>query len=548
MSSNRYVAIPGSKREPLPGATKSGPCDSTELVEVTVVLRPRPGQNVPPLSELVASGVRLTRDEYAARYGADPEDVKKVEEFARAHNLTVSNVNLGARTLKLTGTAESCGKAFQVELSKYKSPEVGYRGRTGFVNIPESLHGIVLSVHGLDNRPQAQPHFRIAAGGQANPNASSSLSYTAPQVGQLYDFPATHGLGQTIGIIELGGGYTQSDLDSYFSGLGISPAPSVSAVSVDGAQNQPTGDSNGPDAEVMLDIEVAGAVAPGAKIVVYFAPNSDSGFLDAINQAVGDKQNNPSVISISWGGPESTYTSQSLQSYNSALEAAAAVGVTVCIAAGDDGSTDGVTDGLQHVDFPASSPYALACGGTHLVGSGSKITDEEVWDDLPDDGATGGGISATFPLPSWQASANVPPSINPGNFVGRGMPDVAGDADPETGYDVDVDGSDIVVGGTSAVAPLWAGLIACFNSQLKTPVGYFNPTLYLKVAGIAGAFHDITSGNNGSYKAGPGWDACTGWGSPNGAAILQALTGTSSGGPGTATKRKRKKREPRVQS
>ena len=189
-------------------------------------------------------------------------------------------------------------------------------------------------------------------------------------------FPAgANGQGQTIGIIELGGGYTQSDLDSYFSALGISPAPSVSAVSVDGAQNQPTGDTSGPDTEVMLDIEVAGSVAPGAKIVVYFAPNTDAGFLDAINQAVGDKQNNPSVISISWGGAESTWTAQSLQSYNSALEAASAVGVTVCIAAGDDGSTDGVTDGLQHVDFPASSPYALACGGTHLAGSGSTITE-----------------------------------------------------------------------------------------------------------------------------------------------------------------------------
>jgi kumamolisin len=550
MPSNRYVAIPGSERQPMPGATKSGPCDSTAPVQVTIVLRPRPlKDHVKPLNELVASGEHLARDEYEAKYGADPEDVKLVEDFASAHNLKVSDVNLGARTLKFTGTAEDFGKAFQVELAQYQSSKVSYRGRTGSVHIPESLHGIILSVHGLDNRPQAQAHFRIAPGSQTNANASSSLSYTAPQVGQLYDFPAAaHGQGQTIGIIELGGGYAQSDLDSYFSGLGISPAPSVSAASVDGAQNQPTGDSNGPDAEVMLDIEVAGALAPGAKIVVYFAPNTDAGFLDAINQAVGDKQNNPSVISISWGGPESTYTSQSLQSYNSALEAAAAVGVTVCIAAGDDGSTDGVTDGLQHVDFPASSPYALACGGTHLVGSGSTITDEEVWNDLPDDGATGGGISATFPLPSWQASAKVPPSVNSGHFVGRGLPDVAGDADPGTGYDVDVDGSDIVVGGTSAVAPLWAGLIACFNSQLKTPVGYFNPTLYQQIAAIAGTLHDITSGNNGSYKAGPGWDACTGWGSPDGAAILQALAGTSTSTSTTVTKRKRKKREPGVLS
>jgi kumamolisin len=527
MASHEYVAVPGSEREPMTGATRSGSCDPTESVQVTVVLRPRPlGKNVKALNALVAGGERLTRSEYEARYGADPEDVKQVEAFARASGLTVISVNRGARTLKLTGTAEACGKAFQVELGKYQGPQATYRGRTGPVYVPGSLKDVIISVHGLDNRPQAQPHFRLAPNLQATEaraEASTSVSYTPLQVAKLYDFPAgVHGQGETIGIIELGGGYTQSDLESYFSALGISPAPSVSAVSVGGAKNQPTGDTNGPDAEVMLDIEVAGAVAPGAGIAVYFAPNTDSGFLDAINQAVADGR---SVISISWGGPESTWTSQSLQAYNSALEAASAVGVSVCIAAGDDGSTDGVSDGLQHVDFPASSPYALACGGTHLIGSGSTITDEEVWNDLPDDGATGGGVSATFPLPTWQSGAHVPPSVNPGNFVGRGLPDVAGDADPETGYQVEVDGSSIVVGGTSAVAPLWAGLIACFNSSLKTSVGYFNPTLYQQVAADAGTFHDITSGNNGDYQAGPGWDACTGWGSPNGGAILQALAG-----------------------
>jgi kumamolisin len=485
-----------------------------------------------PLEEFIASGQRLTRTEYEARYGADTKDVEQVETFARSHRLEVLTVNRGARTVLLSGSTAHVDKAFQVELAQYQGPQGAYRGRTGPLYVPAGLAGVILAVLGLDNRPQARPHFRVASDprrpANSNAQASASGSYTPLQVAQFYDFPASaSGKGQTIAIIELGGGYTQSDLDSYFSALGISPAPSVSAVSVDGGQNQPTGDSGGPDAEVMLDIEVAGSVAPGAKIVVYFTPNTDAGFLDAINQAVGDKQNNPSVISISWGGPESTWTAQSLQSFNSAFQAAAAVGISVCVAAGDDGSTDGVTDGLQHVDFPASSPYALACGGTHLVASGSTITSEVVWNDLPSDGATGGGVSATFPLPTWQAGAHVPPSVNPGNFVGRGMPDVAGDADPNSGYQIDVDGSNIVVGGTSAVAPLWAGLIACFNSGLKTPAGYFNPTLYQQVATAAGTFHDITSGNNGSYQAGPGWDACTGWGSPNGAAILQSLAGAT---------------------
>ncbi|HME00210.1 MAG TPA: S53 family peptidase [Terriglobia bacterium] len=536
MASNRYVAIPGSERAPLPGATKSRPSDPKEPVQVTAVLRPRrAGKKVKPLEKLVASGERLTRSQYEALYGADPKDVKQVQAFARANGLKVSEVNRGARTVVLSGNAAAFNKAFQVDLAHYESPQGAYRGRTGSIYLPAKMKGVILSVHGLDNRPHVRPHFRLASDvldGAAKPqaDASASVSYTPVQVAQLYDFPAgVNGQGQTIGIIELGGGYKAANLSSYFKALGISPVPKVSAVSVDGAKNKPTGSTSGPDAEVMLDIEVAGSVAPGAKLVVYFAPNTDSGFLDAINQAVGDKQNKPSVISISWGGPESTWTAQSLRSYNSALQAASAVGVTVCVAAGDDGSTDGVTDGLQHVDFPASSPYALACGGTHLVGSGSAITAETVWNDLPSNGATGGGVSATFPLPTWQAGAHVPPSVNSGHFVGRGLPDVAGDADPGTGYQVEVDGSQIVVGGTSAVAPLWAGLIARFNSQSKTSIGYLNPTLYQQVAAEAGTFHDITSGNNGAYQAGPGWDACTGWGTPNGAAILQSLAGASPG-------------------
>ncbi len=306
--------------------------------------------------------------------------------------------------------------------------------------------------------------------------------------------------------------------------------PTVISVSVDGAQNQPTGDPNGPDTEVALDIEVAGAVAPGATIVVYFAPNTDAGFLDAINQAAMDNVNKPSVISISWGGPESTWTAQSLQSYDSALQSAAALGVTVCVACGDNGSSDGVSDGSDHVDFPASSPYSLACGGTSLQLSGSNISSEVVWSDGASGGATGGGVSETFPLPSYQSKANVPPSVST-NFKGRGVPDVAGDADPATGYQVESDGSSFTVGGTSAVAPLWAGLIALFNQSLSMPVGYLNPNLYQSVATTSGTFNDITTGNNGDYSAGPGWDACTGWGSPIGTGIEAALSGTTTAPP-----------------
>jgi kumamolisin len=525
MSFDQYVAIPGSERKPMEGASVTGPCDPQEPVRVTIVLRSRkPARKQETLEQLVARGGRLTRSQLATRYGADPKDVKQVEKFARANGLTVSNVNLGARTLSLSGTAASFHNAFRVELVRYQHAGGTHRGYTGAVSIPVEMQGVIHDVLGLDDRPHARPHFRIAP--KANPRAASPGSFTAPQVAELYDFPASvNGKGETIGIIELGGGYSEPDLATYFSSLGISPAPAVTAVGVDGASNSPTGDPSGPDGEVMLDIEVSGAVAPGVKIAVYFAPNTDAGFLDAINQAAMDKTNSPSVISISWGGPESSWTAQSMQSFNSAFQSAAALGITVCVAVGDQGSTDGVTDGEAHVDFPASSPYALACGGTHLAGSGTTITDEEVWNDLPNDGATGGGVSATFPLPSWQANANVPPSVNPGNQKGRGVPDVAGDADPFTGYQVDVDGSNTVIGGTSAVAPLWAGLIALMNQSLGKSVGYLNPTLYSQVAAAAGTFRDITMGNNGSYSAGPGWDACTGWGTPNGDEILKNLSG-----------------------
>ncbi|MGB8887956.1 MAG: S53 family peptidase [Candidatus Korobacteraceae bacterium] len=521
MAFDKYVKLAGSERQPMAGAKKAGACDPHEPMQVTVVLKERKSKSKhPSIDELVARGERITREEYEARYGADPHDIKTLEEFAKTHGLAVQQVNPFARSVTLAGTANQFAKAFQVELDMYEYPNGTYRGRTGAVKLPAELDGIVASVHGLDNRPQAQTHFRVAAAA-----AAAATSYTALQVAQAYDFPNSgNGQGQTIGIIELGGGFTQSDLDTYFASLNISPVPTVTAVSVDGAQNQPTGDTNGPDTEVMLDIEVAGAIAPGASIAVYFAPNTDAGFLDAINQAVTDTVNKPAVISISWGGPESTWTAQSLQSYNTALQAASAVGVTVCVACGDNGSTDGVTDGLDHVDFPASSPYSLACGGTSLDISNGSIASEVVWNDLPNDGATGGGVSATFPLPSWQANANVPPSVNPGSFVGRGLPDVSGDADPETGYTVQVDGSQFTVGGTSAVAPLWAGLLTLVNQALGKPVGYLNPSLYQSVYSAASTFHDITSGNNGDYSAGPGWDACSGWGSPDGTAILQALS------------------------
>jgi kumamolisin len=319
----------------------------------------------------------------------------------------------------------------------------------------------------------------------------------------------------------LGGGYKPADLQNYFNSLGLKKHPTVISVSVDNAANSPT-TPDGPDGEVLMDIEIVGAVAPGARIVVYFAPNTSRGYLDALTTAIHDAANKPSVVSTSWGNAESTWTAQSMTAFDSAAQDAAALGVTICAASGDDGSSDGETDGQNHVDFPASAPHVLGCGGTTLESANGAITSETAWNDGPQGGSSGGGFSAQFPMPSWQTSAK----IKAPSRAGRGVPDVAGDADPNTGYNVLVDGQKLVIAGCSAVAPLWSGLIALLNQKIGKPVGFFQPTLYALPA-ADDAFRDITSGNNGAFSAGPGWDPVTGLGSPDGANMLAALSSSS---------------------
>ncbi|MDQ0200773.1 S53 family peptidase [Neobacillus ginsengisoli] len=527
---SRYVQIPGSERSLVPHSRKSGPVHPEEEMSVTVLVR-RP--SVDGFLEKTGtipftSSRHLSREEFVAAHGANHEDIKKVEEFAQSHRLSVKEVNAAAGTIMLTGSAAAFSKAFGVELAMYEHPDFIYRGRTGHVTIPQELVDIVDGVLGLDNRPQLRPHFQIFEENvEPLRTATARKSYTPPQIASLYNFPQNVNCSeQCIGIIELGGGYDPAELQNYFSSLGV-PQTMITDVSINGATNQPTGDPGGADGEVVLDIEVAGAVAPGVKIAVYFAPNTDAGFLNAITTAIHDTQNKPSVLSISWGAPENQWTTQAMIAMDRAFQDAAAVGVTICSAAGDRGSADGVNDGLVHVDFPSSSPYALACGGTRLEGSGRRIIREAVWNEGPDS-STGGGISDVFDLPAWQTAANVPPSANPGGRIGRGIPDVAGDADPATGYQVLVDGQHTVIGGTSAVAPLWAGLIALINQQLGHSIGFITPTLY-HLSTRSGALHDIKVGNNdsgsvqGAYEARPGWDPCTGLGSPNGINLVTAL-------------------------
>jgi kumamolisin len=517
------VELKGSARAALPGGQDVGPSDSNQQIEVTLFLRrgSKAGE-FPSVAQMATRLPRerkyLTREEFALLHGASAADLEKIRAFAAEYGLRVVSEDRASRTVKLGGTVGAFNVAFGANLRRYEHSSGTYRCRRGSLTIPADLEFVVEGVFGLDNRPQAKAHFRLR---KKRPKVQA-VSYSPLQVAQAYGFPSgATGAGQCIGVIELGGGYRASDLNSFFGNLGI-PTPKVTAVSVDGAANSPTGDPGGPDGEVELDIEVAGAIAPAAQIAAYFAPNTDQGFIDAVTMAVHDAKLKPSIVSISWGGPEGSWTEQSRDALNSACQDASTMGITVLAASGDDGASDGSTGGAPTVDFPAASAYVVGCGGTKLTLSGAAIGNEQAWNELSaNEGATGGGVSEIFALPSYQQSASVPKA--PNGFIGRGVPDVAGDADPETGYNVFVDGQETVIGGTSAVAPLWAGLLALINQSLGTNVGYVTPLLYS--AKVEPTFHDITSGSNGDYSAGPGWDACTGLGSPNGAALLTALRG-----------------------
>jgi kumamolisin len=522
------VKIPGSHPAALAGARSLGPAPAAERLDITVRLRRK--ASLKPAD--YAGGLRqrqyLTREQYAAAHGADEADIDKVKAFAQQAGLAVVDSDAARRSVFLSGTVQQVAAAFGTSIDLVEHDTGVSRHCTSPLHVPPELADVVEGVFGISNAPVARPHFQIHSDGTHLSAAAANSSFTPVDLARLYQFPAgLDGSGQCIGIIELGGGYRTRDLAAYFKKLNL-PTPEVVTVSVDGGKNHPTLPTSA-DGEVMLDIEVAAAIAPKARIAVYFAPNTDKGFLDAITTAIHDTVNKPSVISISWGAPESEWSEQAMTSFDQAFHAAAALGVTICCAAGDAGSGDqdpanGTPDGLAHADFPGSSPAVLCCGGTRLVANGGAIKEETVWNDDPVRSAGGGGVSDFFAVPAYQDKTAIPTSANPGGRVGRGVPDIAGNADPSTGYRIRVDGLNLVFGGTSAVSPLWAGLVALLNQRLAQPVGFLNPLLYGPLAGT-GACRDITSGDIGAYRAGPGWDACTGWGSPNGAKLLQMLAG-----------------------
>src|SRR5271154_2719895 len=535
-----YVPLPGSKRSLLPNARPAGPVAASEIASLTVRVRST-GDTAAlakrvyaQASQPLASRTYLTRDELAAQHGASKDDLDKIEAFAQKHNLFVVHRSGAERSIVLRGKLSDLLAAFPADVQIYHHSTGTYRGRQGEISIPQELDKIVTGVFGFDTRPKHRS-ARVQHLVKNGPGGANGVAATA--FATRYNFPTSFngvtldGTGQTIAIIELGGGYQTSDLQIFFQEIGVA-LPSVVSVSVDHAANDPT-TADSADGEVMLDIEVAGAVAPKAKIAVYFAPNNgDQGFINAISAAVHDKERKPGVISISWGAPERSTDSQGLAAYHELFAAAGALGITVCAASGDHGSAGEAAsdwDGKIHVLHPACDDLVLGCGGTQI-----KNDRDVVWNDgtpfdvnVPGGGgwATGGGGSTAFAVPFYQKSTTLPNSLDTGK-PGRGVPDIAMSA---TNYFTRVDSLERASGGTSAVAPLMAALVTRLNQAMKQNVGFLNPFLYANVA--RGLFHDVTEGTNAikdtvaGYDAGPGWDASTGLGTPDGSAILAALQG-----------------------
>jgi kumamolisin len=499
--------LSGSNRHEAIGQTL-GPADASQTAEVSVYFKRAP----------IAAANMSRSQMHAARTAVLAPAFEALRSFAADHGLMVSYQNPARRLAKLQGSLENLQLAFGTKLYVKQHRGMLFRARSGGLTLPQTLCESVEAVLGLDTRPTASPKIAFPRAPEA------AVAHLPNEIAALYGFPQTagRGKGQCIAIIELGGGYTDADNKAAFDAMKL-PVPVIVAVPVSGGLNTPGG-TDGADGEVALDIQVAGGAAPGAKLAVYFAPNTDQGFVDAISAAVHDEANAPSVLSISWGSAESQWTEQAVASMTSAFADAASLNVTVCAASGDGLAIDGISDGSAHVDFPASSPYVLGCGGTKLQTSANKFVAETVWNS--DGGGTGGGVSALFGLPDYQRNAKVPVSVST-KKAGRGVPDVASDADPNSGYLVFVGGQRQIIGGTSAAAPLWAGLIALLNESSGRPIGQPHDVLYANTS----ALRDITQGNNQAgaigYVAGAGWDACTGLGSPDGAALAAVFDKTS---------------------
>uniref|UniRef100_A0A6C0LVQ7 Peptidase S53 domain-containing protein n=1 Tax=viral metagenome TaxID=1070528 RepID=A0A6C0LVQ7_9ZZZZ len=381
--------------------------------------------------------------------------------------------------------------------------------------ITKSYPGMKVLKH-IDRSNIVKPYLHTITKLSENHNTTSY--FTPPEVAKIYGVNGTTNDRVNIALIELGGGYKTSDLNTYWEKLGLQIKPNVYSIGVDGASNSPGSEADG---EVVLDIEVVGGIVPNSNIYVYFTPNTDKGFYDAINAAMNNSKYPVSVISISWGSPENKWDNDTIIAMDELFQQAVKKGITICVASGDNGSSDGEFFG-KHADFPSSSPNVLSCGGTRLIcpdkNYTSSTTKETVWGGIMNNKATGGGFSSIFTRPTYQQTI-----LSKFSNDKRGVPDVCGVADPQTGWLIYLNDSYSVIGGTSAVAPFWAAYLASVSSNK-----FVTAELYSAYQNDNSIMHDVIIGTNGAYRASKGWDPASGLGSLNGNFLTPMLKNITS--------------------
>lgn len=570
-----------------PGARSAGQPDPAQRLRVVVIVTPAELEDDHPVARKARDNellsplrrTRLTPEELAQLHSAEDEHFGRVVEFARRSRLEVVEVSRTRHDVVLEGSVADLNEAFGVTLEHFEHAGGTYRSYQGEVHVPEELEDVVDGVLGLSSVPVGR-HLSTPTSGSGQAIQGGPVRVT--EIARHYHFPeGLTGKGQRIAILAFGGGYHERDLADFLRQVRPRHRGSITPISVLGASNDPleygklqsfVRDMTRPDSsfealqkkygddftgalatiEATMDIEIVAAVAPEADIDVYFAPNEPQGFYMAVHAALGSvdaetggmahpgSHTPPTVISVSWGASEPTWGEGYMRLMNRALAHAKSRDIPVCCASGDLGSwcefhPPDEEDHRVRVSFPASSPHALAIGGTTLRPSGDVVWNA-TWQGVSM--ATGGGLSGYFTAPTYQAPITAPSlphdelwlsgSRESASFRGRAVPDVAASADARAGYEILVGGVVTAGGGTSASTPLWAGLLALLSESLGQPVGWINALLYQPQLGdafrpVEEGDNDVTGGQVAYFRASPGWNACTGLGTPIGKRLLDLL-------------------------
>lgn len=525
--SNQCVSVPASEAIPATGLRSRRPRAADCLVRINIYLQYR--QSIPIERYCLphpCDREYLTREEFRSLYSPPNASWDAVRSFASEYSLEIVDEHIYSGRLTIEGCVADCNRAFGIAIEERTDDRGTYVSYSGAIQIPAELEGVVCAITGIDNSDREVHQL-------ANPTLTSSETgkcWFPREVAEFYNFPDNDGAGETIGILQLGGGYDPKDIETYFSMQGLA-TPEIEYIPeaqyIDTTDVPP--EERAYAVECAADLQIAGGIAPGASYVICFSESGHDDILKGIYSLLFESKKLPTVISVSYAIAEELVQGQVINLFQRAAKTAAALGVTICVASGDGGSATrdyakiwppGIN---PHVNYPANSPYVLACGGTSLHAANGRIFAETVWNNgFQSVSATGGGVSTRTQLPIYQTWAGVPARAGNGAQTGRGIPDVAADADPLTAYKL-VLGHKVVqnMGGTSCAAPLWAALIALINQRLRAKCGVIHPWLY--ALANTPAFRSIVLGYNGAYWAQPHWDACTGLGTPNGIELLRAL-------------------------